>query len=99
MAQLKVIFQEFVNSPGMKKDTIGLHRVEIMSTTSDHLVLPKNLIDVQMLSETKNAALPTFYQYGTSNSDRVAIDGGTVGNQYWIVSKHDLIVNQGDFTP
>lgn len=99
MSEVIIHFQKYFNEPGMKNDTFGLHRIEIRSATSDHLVLPRNLIDVQMFSETVGASLPTFYQHATLNTDSVAIDGATAGNKYWIASRHTGIVNQGDLTP
>ena len=99
MADLKVRYQQFFNEPGMKKDTFGLTYIEIMSTSSDYLRVPKNLIDTQVFSETLGGALPIFYQTTQAGGDAVVIDGGTVGNRYWIGTKHELIVNQGDTTP
>ena len=99
MAEVRILFQEFFSAPGMKQVSFGHTYIEINSATSDHLVLPRNLIDVQMHSETLGQVLPVFYQYGTLSGNRLAIDGSTVGNRYWVCSKHYGIVNEGDLTP
>jgi len=93
MAEVVVRWQAYFDT--VENITVGVHRIRLMSSTSDHLRVSKNLEDVRFLSETENAAVPTFYQYGTPNGDRVAIDGGTVGSDHWVITKHRSISNSG----
>ena len=89
MSEVEVRWQRHFDAP--ENITWGVHRIRIVSSTSDHLQVERNLEDVQIFSETLGAAVPTvFYQYSTANGDRVAIDSGTVGDDHWVITKHRL---------
>ena len=88
MAKLFPSRQTVVDHIDGKK--VILSTVKIMTTTSDHLELP-NAVDCAFLHSNTATSDPTFYLTGGGAS--VAIDSGTVGTEYLIVSRHDGQVN------
>jgi len=64
--------------------------VKVLTTTSDHLELP-NAADAAFLHTTTATSDPTFYLTGGGAS--IAIDSGTVGTEYLIVSRHEGTLN------
>lgn len=64
--------------------------VKLVSTGSDHVELP-NASDAALLQAAVGTADPTFYLTGGGAS--LAIDGGTIGTEYIVVSRHDGGIN------
>jgi hypothetical protein len=65
-------------------------KVTLLTSTSDHVDLP-NAVDAQLLQTDRTTADPTFYL--TSKGNQIAIDGGTVGTEYVVVSRHEGMLN------
>jgi hypothetical protein len=88
MAKLYPSKQTFVDQRNGTQ--ILISNVKLLTATSDHLDIPV-AADVQLLQAAYRTSDPTFYL--TSGKDQVAIDSGTVGTEYIVVSRHDGMVN------
>ena len=85
MAKLFPITQQYLDlRDGV---VIGIHKVEIVTTGSDFVVVGTSQ-DAAILNSTRTASDPTFYL--TSNNSVFNIDGGTVGTQHIVVSRHGV---------
>lgn len=81
-------------------DQVVVTKVTIVSSTSDFVSLP-TAQDAAILNTTRTASDPTFYLTGRNTVFN--IDGGTVGDEHLIVSRHSGVLNfdkgdQGDLT-
>jgi hypothetical protein len=98
MAKLFPDWQEYVALKGTsgvgRQESMGIHRVTIVSSTSDHLAIP-TAEDAAILQTDKTTANPTFYITDSTNegSQAVAIDGATVGTEYVVVTRHSGKLN------
>jgi len=93
MAKLFPTRQTFVDEKLSNGEQIVVTRVKLVSSTSDHVELPDTALDAALLHESKTTADPTFY---LSGSDAVLnIDGGTVGDEHVVVSRHRGMINYG----
>lgn len=96
MAKITVTHQTFFDHPALGDESIGITRVKINNATTNHLELQGGLIDAEVMEETRGTAVPTFYIGGAGNNNHLAIDGGTVGNTYTVLSRHRGPRNAGD---
>ena len=98
MAKLFPDWQEYVELKGVsgvgRQEKLGIHRVTIVTTGSDDLVVPV-AEDVAVLSTDKETADPAFYFSGNNNTV-VNIDGGTVGAEHLVVTRHSGMLNFKD---
>jgi hypothetical protein len=91
MAKLYPSKETFVDLGNGK--TVLVSNIKLKTTTSDHVDIPL-ADDVQLLQAAYRTSDPTFYL--TSNQNQVAIDSGTVGTEYILVSRHSGMINYGD---
>lgn len=77
-----------------QNESIGIHRVTIVTTGTDHVIVG-SCVDASMLHASKTTSDPTFYLYG-GNDSVVAIDGGTVGQEIVVVTRHQGRINFTD---
>ena len=97
MAQLFPTKQTIVDEK-VPNEQIVITRVTILSTGTDHVEIP-TATDAALLHTARTTADPTFYL--TNRSTQFNIDGGTVGDEHVVVSRHAGMINfdkgdQGD---
>jgi hypothetical protein len=101
MARIYPDFQEFIDLRDVtgigRQEVLGVTRITVVTTSSDHFDLPRTTEDAQILQADRSTADPTFYLSAGGNT-RFNIDGGTVGTQYLVVSKHAGFINYGEFS-
>lgn len=90
MAEMFPTKQTFVDEKLANGEQIVITRVKILSSTSDHVKLPR-AVDAQLLQADRTTADPTFYL--GSNKVDFSIDGATVGTEYVIASRHQGMLN------
>ena len=100
MPKLYPTRQTFVDEKLPNGEQIVVTRVTIVNATSDHVEIPTAL-DAGLLHTARETSDPTFYlsRRGTFFN----IDGGTVGDEHVVVSRHAGMINfdkgdQGDLT-
>jgi len=90
MAKLFPIRQTFVDEKLANNEQIVVTRVVLVSSTSDHVELPR-AADAAMLQTARTTADPTFYL--SRRGSFFNIDGGTVGAEHVVVSRHLGMIN------
>lgn len=87
---VKVNFQTFVHEPGMGQDTVGIHKVEIISSgRTATLSLPGRLADVQVLASSFGTTIPAFYvRSGATTAPSLKFVKATIGSTWMVVSRH-----------
>lgn len=93
MAKLFPTKQTFVDEKLSNGEQIVITRVKLLSSSSDHVDLPDTALDTALLQSTKTTSDPTFYL--TRADSQLSIDGGTVGDEHVIVSRHSGMINFG----
>ena len=90
MAKMFPTKQTFIDEKLANGEQIVVTRVTILTSTSDHVELPR-ADDAALLHTSRTTSDPTFYL----DSDKVnfAIDGGTVGAEHVVVSRHSGMMN------
>lgn len=88
MAKMFPDFQTFLDVK--RGDVIGVTKITILTTGSDHVSLPQ-FTDARILTSTVSGSLPTFY--ASDGDKQISIDGATVGTKYTLVSRHRNRVN------
>lgn len=96
MALITVVHQSYFDHPALGNESIGVTRVKINNATTNHLPLQGGLVDAEVMEETRGTAVPTFYIGGAGNNNHLAIDGGTVGGTFTVLSRHVGPRNSGD---
>ena len=96
MAVINVIHQTYFDHPALGDESIGVTRVKINNATTNHLPLQGGLIDAKVYPEARGGTVPTYYIGGAGNKHAIAIDGGSVGNTYTVLSRHRGPRNVGD---
>ncbi len=86
MAKLFPKKQQLISSDLADGEMVAIHKVKILTSTSDHLELPGTALDVAFLQSTKTTSDPSFYL--TDSDTQLNIDGATVGTEYVVVSRH-----------
>lgn len=90
--------QTFVDEKLSNGEQIVVTRVKIIDATTSYVELP-SASDAALLQTSRTTADPTFYL--SNRSTRFNIDGGTVGDEHVVVSRHQGMLNfdkgdQGD---
>ena len=98
MAELFPKKQTFVDDRDSRGEQFVITRVKLLTTTSDHVNLP-TFLDAALLHTARTTSDPTFY--ATRQNTQISIDGGTVGDEQVIVSRHTGMINydRGDQIP
>lgn len=87
MAKIFPTLQRMINMGSQDRNFV-LTKIQIKSTTSDYFVLPDSAVDVKELKSSRTGAGATFYLSGTLGTV-VNVDGGTIGQNLFFVSRHD----------
>lgn len=95
MAKIFPKRQTFVDEKVSSGEQVVVTRVVITSSTHDFVSLPGSALDAAILQSAKATADPTFYLTGRDTVFN--IDGGTVGSELVVVSRHVMInTSKGD---
>jgi hypothetical protein len=90
MAKLFPIRQTPVDEKLSNGEQIWVTRVKIVNATTDFVTLP-TADDAALLHSSRTTADPTFYLSGAGTVFN--IDGGTVGDEHVVVSRHSGMIN------
>jgi hypothetical protein len=90
MAKLFPTRQTFVDEKLSNGEQIVVTRVTLVSSSSDFVSIPR-ADDAGLLHSSRTTADPTFYLTGAGTVFN--IDGGTVGAEHVVVSRHSGMLN------
>ena len=88
--QMFPIKQTFVDEKLANGEQIVITRVNIVNATTSYVLLP-NADDAQLLQTARTTADLDFYL--SNRSTRFNLDGGTVGTEQGVVSRHSGMLN------
>ena len=82
--------QKFEKVPGDQRGSFsGITRIRITDTGTTYVVLPRDIRFAEVVPESPNGTVPTFYLGGQGGDVTVLnIDGGTINAERTVVSIH-----------